>query len=385
MRVCLLAPLWNKGVHIRGWIEELAQRGVDSFTVSDSEVNRLPDFNYLKDSDSKLVRLKLKYGITNPSEVIRGKFLGSDFAWRFHGHRVRSRLKGWKIDLVHAHYLDPFSVLARYTGFEPWLASAWGSDLEKVQNDRGAADRVSWALSQAALVHVETRRQGRILESIGLSRERIFVRNWGVRTDIFRPGPSNQSLRLRLGIVSDEIVLISLRGHEENYCIGDILRAIVHLRRTVPQVRLIVGSSGSQTSHLVELAKQLGIDDRVLFVGDLAHDSLTNYYQTADMYVQAPLTDGVSYTLLEAMSSGLPVITTGTGDTAENVQDGENGLFFPVARPDVLAEKIARLASDRKARSALGERARHWVIKNCDRKESFDLFVSKYRELLNAH
>ncbi len=372
-------------MHIRGWIEELAQRGVDSFTVSDSEANGLPDFNYLKDSDGKLRGQKLRYGITNPTEVIRGKFLGSDFAWRFHGQRIRSRLRGWNAALVHAHYLDPFSVLAQYTRFKPWLASAWGSDLEKVQTDRNAAERVSLALSQATLVHVETQRQAQILESVGVQKERIFVRNWGVRTDVFRPGQPDQSLRSKLGINSDEIVLISLRGHEENYCIDDIIRATAHLKGTGPHVRLLVGSSGSQTSDLTQLSRQLGIEDRVLFVGDLAHETLPNYYRSADMYVQAPRMDGVSYTLLEAMSSGLPVITTGAGDTLENVQDGENGLVFPTARSDILAEKIARLASDRNARLAFGQRARQWVLKNCDRKESFDLFVSKYRELLNTH
>ncbi len=384
MRVCFLAPLWNKGVHVRGWIEELAHRGVQCFTVSDSDGNGLPCFNYLANPDDGLEHEKIRYALNNPTDFIRGKLLGSDFAWRFHGHRIRKRLSDWGVSILHAHYLDPFAILARYVRFRPWVASAWGSDLAKVESDSTTAGKVSWALLDADLVHVETQRQARILESIGLPRERLLVQNWGVRADIFRPGRASLKLREKLGIRRNDIVLLSLRAHEQNYSVDLILRALALLRKYRPIVRCVIASSGAETPNLQKLARQLGIEDRVRFVGDLPHSSLPAYCRIADAYVQAPVTDGVSYALLEAMSSGLPVITTGTGDTPENVRDGGNGFFFPVGRADALAERITSLTKDRKMRSRMGKRAREWVLKNCDRRASFDLFVSRYKQLAKA-
>ncbi len=384
MRVCFLAPVWRRGVHIRGWVEELAQRGVECFTISDSDGNGLPSFNYLANPDDGLGHEKIHYALNNPADFIRGKLLGSDFAWRFHGHRIRKKLSDWGVSILHAHYVEPFAILARYVRFRPWVASAWGSDLAEVESDSRTARKVSRALLEADLVHVETQRQARILESIGLPRERLLVQNWGVRTDIFRPGPASLRLRAKLGIRRNDIVLLSLRAHEQNYSVDLILRALALLPKYRPSVRCVIASSGAETLNLENLARQLGIEDRVRFVGDLPHSNLPGYCRIADAYVQAPITDGVSYALLEAMSSGLPVITTGTGDTPENVHDGENGLFFPAGRADALAERITSLAKDRKARSRMGRRAREWVLKNCDRRASFDLFVSGYKELAKA-
>ena len=121
-------------------------------------------------------------------------------------------------------------------------------------------------------------------------------------------------------------------------------------------VELILVGDGNQEEELKELAKGLGVSDRVVFKGYVNHDSIGEIYRNSDLFVLPSQNEGMSNALLEAMASGLPVIVTDTGGTSE-LLDG-NGVVVPMGDSDAIAQGVRELMADPEARRRMGAKSR---------------------------
>ena len=117
------------------------------------------------------------------------------------------------------------------------------------------------------------------------------------------------------------------------------LQAIARLAPTVDAVFEIVGA-GDQRRHLEQLAHQLGIDDRVTFLGKADEDELRAAYTRADVFAIASIAELQSIATMEAMASGLPIVAANAVALPHLVHDGENGYLFEPGSVDDLAEKL---------------------------------------------
>jgi glycosyltransferase involved in cell wall biosynthesis len=124
---------------------------------------------------------------------------------------------------------------------------------------------------------------------------------------------------------------------------------------------------------LEELTNALGLAGSVRFLGVLPHSALLKIYEegTVSAVVLASLDlgnglhEGIPVALMEAMSYGIPVVTTATGGTAELVLP-EAGLLVPSANPTALADAIQRLVQDAQLREQLGDSGRRHVAETYD-------------------
>jgi glycosyltransferase involved in cell wall biosynthesis len=123
-------------------------------------------------------------------------------------------------------------------------------------------------------------------------------------------------------------------------------------------VELWVAGDGEERAELEALAKECGVSDKVKFFGAVPHEHLARYYGLADVFCLPSQNEGMSNTVLEAMSSGLPIVATVTGGTEELVKDGENGFFVKKESPEDLAEKIGKIRADEPLRARMGEASR---------------------------
>jgi glycosyltransferase involved in cell wall biosynthesis len=121
-------------------------------------------------------------------------------------------------------------------------------------------------------------------------------------------------------------------------------------------VELILVGDGNQEEELKELAKGLGVSDRVVFKGYVNHDSIGEIYRNSDLFVLPSQNEGMSNALLEAMASGLPAIVTDTGGTTE-LLDG-NGVIVPMGDSDAIARGVRGLMDDPEARRRMGAKSR---------------------------
>ncbi len=119
---------------------------------------------------------------------------------------------------------------------------------------------------------------------------------------------------------------------------------ILHARRPC---RLVIAGSGPAAEDVAARVAALGLSDSVNLAGLLSHDELLANYRAADVFVLPTYWgEGFPTVLAEAMSAGLPIVTTKLRGIADHLEDGVNALFVPPRAPSGLADAIGRLLED---------------------------------------
>jgi glycosyltransferase involved in cell wall biosynthesis len=112
------------------------------------------------------------------------------------------------------------------------------------------------------------------------------------------------------------------------------------------KTKFIIVGEGPELGSLVQLATDLGVTGKVVFKG-FVNDPVTVIHSEFDVFLFPSLWEGLPYSILEAMRSGLPIISTNVGGIPEVITHGENGLLVKAADPGELAGAIDRLVEDR--------------------------------------
>lgn len=143
--------------------------------------------------------------------------------------------------------------------------------------------------------------------------------------------------------------------------------AVAVVDRPTPDYRLLVVGGETpdadlarepEMRRLIALADELGVGDRVTFVGRRPSQDLRWYYSAADVFVTTPWYEPYGLTPLEAMACGIPAVCAGVGGITYTVADGETGFLVPPRRPDLLADQLDRVLRDDTLRSRLARAAR---------------------------
>ena len=144
----------------------------------------------------------------------------------------------------------------------------------------------------------------------------------------------------------------------------DLLVAFRELVRTRPDARLLLVGGGVRQGILEKLARELGVADRVHFLG--FRRDVPALLARATLSVSPSHAEGLSNAILEAMASRLPVVATAVGGTPELVRDGVNGLLVPPGSPGALARRMSEALADGSRGRRMGERGRRIVEREFD-------------------
>jgi glycosyltransferase involved in cell wall biosynthesis len=156
--------------------------------------------------------------------------------------------------------------------------------------------------------------------------------------------------------------LLSTRNLEPYYRVDAILEAFARLRRERPDATLTVAGYGSGEERLKRQAESLGCGG-IRFVGRVEPSAMPALYDEADIFVNSSVVDNQPVSVLEAFASGLPVVSTPTGDLKFMVRDDDTGIVVPPADAEGIANGILRILRRadhalpivRSARRAVGE------------------------------
>lgn len=202
-----------------------------------------------------------------------------------------------------------------------------------------------------------------ILKYYPMPPERVVVAYNGVDADRFSPrrrGQFREQQRTALGIAPEDFLVLFVGAGFTRKGLGPLLAAVSRLQGRGLRPRLVVvgaGRSGAWRSR----AARLGLADRVTFVGSVPDPE--SYYAAADIVALPTLFDPFANVTLEAMASGLPVVTSRGNGAAEILHHGVDGLVVEPA-DDVtgLADALTSLL-DPSRRATMGERARETALK----------------------
>jgi len=151
------------------------------------------------------------------------------------------------------------------------------------------------------------------------------------------------------------------------------------------EARLLVVGSGPMEAEWQQLTGRLGLQDKVIFVGEVPDADLPAYYHAADLFVlpACQRSEAFGGVLLEAMAAGRPVISTelGTGTSYVNTQ-GETGLVVPPADPQELVLAILQLLGDPEMRHCMGQAGQARVRATYDHNQVIDQVIAVYQAVL---
>ncbi|HYW31079.1 MAG TPA: glycosyltransferase family 1 protein [Gemmatimonas sp.] len=179
----------------------------------------------------------------------------------------------------------------------------------------------------------------------------------GVEIETFHPTRRSEALRETYNS-GDGFLFLHVGRIAPEKGVEQIVAAFQLLQRRLPRQRmhLVIAGEGPRVEQVRALA---GGDHHISFLGNLDRGSvLPQLYASADAFLFASLTETLGLVVLEAMSSGLPVVATPAGGVADHLRDGVNGLAFPESDVDAMSRAMERLVLDRALTATLASGAR---------------------------
>lgn len=140
----------------------------------------------------------------------------------------------------------------------------------------------------------------------------------------------------------------------------DVVQAVARLRDDHPDARLYVVGDGQRRDDLQALARERGIADAVTFLGHVDYDAMPALYRAADVVTLPSRAEGMPRTVLEALATATPVVTSDLPQLRPLTADA--GASVPVGDVAALADALADLLSDPDAAAAAGRRGRDLVV-----------------------
>jgi glycosyltransferase involved in cell wall biosynthesis len=283
-------------------------------------------------------------------------------------------------DIVHAFWSYPAgisAILVKALVHKPVVISLLGYDVdERTLNDTLLTNVSKFAIENCDAVIVAAENHYNNLLSIGVNRNMLYFIPLGVNVTKFNK-VCDLSLRKRLGISENEIVVLFAPHLRDLYGPEDFLRAAGIISRKVNSVCFVLVGDGPLREYLKTLAKSLGV--KAVFTGHINFHEMPSYYAIADI-VCIPSYAGQGISALEAMAAGKPVVGYKTGTI--RIADGIDG--FLVQKGDIreLAEKILLLIEDSSLRCVMGNNARIKVISQYDIRLCASRILSLYNSVI---
>lgn len=231
----------------------------------------------------------------------------------------------------YTHYV-PFG-----SGLTKQIADRWvGNYLEKCQHIVTPSDSVK-----------------ELLIELGV-RGDITIIPTGIELKQFRDA-SGEAIREKYGW-GDDTVFISVGRLAKEKSFDTLLEAAAIVMRDHPQVRLAIIGGGLEERSLKKLARELGITDRVNFIGTVPYEEVPDYLKAADIFSFASTTETQGLVTMEAMAAGLPIVAVDAIGTHDAVTDGEDGLLTE-NNSAALAQAMNQMIDDPALREQLVEGA----------------------------
>ncbi|MFZ5761963.1 MAG: glycosyltransferase [Thermodesulfobacteriota bacterium] len=218
----------------------------------------------------------------------------------------------------------------------------------------------------------------------GIPEKRLRLLYNGIQVTQRGTSSDGAGVRREFGISEQAIVfilvanLIPYKGH------ADLIMALGMIRRQLPSdwVLLCVGHDHGIKADLVQQAEDLGIADRVRFLGQ--RRDVERLLPMADIGLLVSHEEGFSNSVLEKMAAGLPMVVTDVGGNAEIVEHGICGYVVPPHAPDALGAAIIRLVyNSSRINMGLAAQARVWRDFSLDR--CVDAYMIIYRKIMYPH
>lgn len=255
-------------------------------------------------------------------------------------------------DLIHAFFGIPCGAIAyRFRKESPYIVSLRGSDVP------GFNDRFSFQyIFLKPFIRRVWRNAAAVIANSGGLKELALKTDRAAKIGVIYNGVNIKDFTQRDNRENENIVILTVARLIKRKGIDDLIRAVPAIVKAHRNIEVKIIGEGNMGAELKALAEKLDVSEYIEFLGYIPHNEISNYYSASDIFVLPSRNEGMSNTVLEAMASGLPVITTDTGGTRELI-DG-NGIIVPSEDSDAISNAVLNLINDHKLRENMGMKSR---------------------------
>lgn len=341
-----------KGLRARGWNAQVLSM-LSGGTMADQ----------FREAGIPLHELQMRRGIPDPRAILR----------------LRRAICLLRPDVVHSHMVHA-NLLARITRIicrMPVLVSTAHSVTEGGRWTE-IAYRVTDPMSDLTTIVCNAGAE-RYVQVGCVPAARLRVVGNGLPVELFRQGVQLRTVtRKQLGM-QDEFVWLAVGRFERPKDYFNLINAVKRIGSQ--HSRFVIAGDGPLRAQTEALAKQLGVANRVRFLG--MRKDVPALMTAADGYVMSSAWEGLPMVLLEAAASGLPIVATDVGANREVVRHDISGALVPPSDPAALASALQRLEQlPAETRKAMGMAGRDLVIRNYSLSSVLDQWESIYRSFI---
>ena len=313
-----------------------------------------------------------------------------DFSARPSWEIVQAYLRQNRVDIIHTH--TPHTIITAWRAISGLPKPHRPVHLATKHLLTRPADRRWGAFYALAdwlelylpdhLVAVSQTMARQITRLPGISSHRVTAIPNGIPVDLYAAADNRSATRLELGIPADALVFGYAGRLDQVKRLDILLSAFVDVLAQVPHAHLLILGQGSMQSTWQAEAQTLGLERAICWAG-FRHD-IPRMLSAMDIYVQCSVNEGLSLSILEAMSARLPVIATRVGAADEVLAHGDTGWLIPPASSAALAQAMLRLASDADLCQRLAAAAYRWVGARYSVKSMTAAYFQVYTRLLEG-
>lgn len=290
------------------------------------------------------------------------------------------------LDLLHVHYALPHATSGWITremlqaeGRDVKIVTTLhGTDITLVGQDPSFRPITRFSIQQSdGLTAVSEWLRRQTCDAFGCEEDAIRVVPNFVDTEVYHRDryPCHRDSLAPEG----EKIVMHISNFRPVKRVEDVVRVFEAVARRV-DARLVMVGDGPERQTAARTAEELGVSDRVLFLGKL--DSVAELLACADLFLLPSEEESFGLVALEAQSSGAPVVGTAGSGLDEVVEDGVTGRLHPVGAVEEMAESGAAILSDGDRWSAFSEAARRRAVGRFSADRVVPLYEDYYREVL---
>jgi glycosyltransferase involved in cell wall biosynthesis len=279
--------------------------------------------------------------------------------------KVMAEARRMRPDVLHAHWLLPngfiAAVASRRLGI-PLVISVPGSDAQVARQNPLFRSMARFALRQADLLTANSADLRDAVASIGADLSKFDMIIYGVDPNELRPDITGVAdLRARLAIPDDAVVALCVGRMVPKKGFDVLIRALAEPSLRERNLVAVMVGEGDDKAAWQALAQQLGVGERLRWVGNVPKTAIGVYYNLCDVLAMPSVSrpaDGLNVCVLDAMSCGKPVVASTVAGNPLAVVDGVTGLLVAEQDPAALAAASARLLDDPDLRQRMGAASR---------------------------
>jgi glycosyltransferase involved in cell wall biosynthesis len=236
-------------------------------------------------------------------------------------------------DILIGYRVSSYGFMGAYSGFHPFVLVPQGYNIDNPEKSWCKEHFIRYSISHADMYQAWGDHMARRMEKLGADPNKISIFPRGVDISKFSLSEYPQK----------PFTLIMTRGLKDGYDLDIPFRALAELRDSAVDFKFIVAGDGPIKNNLVRLAEELKISRNVSFLGYVDNHNLPKILRSAHVYVSPVPTDGVSTSLLEAMSCGLIPIVIDNDANRLWIHNGENGFLIQPNNYHEMAKAILRV------------------------------------------